>query len=256
MPRASAAIDHAFVASGGGLGELDGVSFEAGADDDALKLEEVEELAVLIEGIDDDLDAATLALEGQGQVSGVDGLEGPADELGPEAGVAVPAHPVRGPAAAGVGREGDGAAQAVGPVGEHGGDLAGTDRQGRDDGDFDQLVLLEGGLDQAGDAGEFAGEADDGLAVGGQIDGPGLAHAFVDEGAGDEAGFFLIDTGQGLGVGDVVEAALGATGQVLHREHSAGVAAVGGDEHAGDGDLVGDELADDIGLRGRRDRRH
>ena len=91
----------------------------------------------------------SLAADVERQVAAVGRPHRPADHLRPERGVALPVGPGLGPAPAGVGGEGDRAAQAVGPVGQHRVDLAG--RQRRDDRDLDQLVLLGRGQDQPGD---------------------------------------------------------------------------------------------------------
>ena len=173
----------------------------------------------------------------------------PADDLRPERGVALPVGPLLGPAPAGVGGEGDGAAQAVGPVGQERVDLPGRQRRGERD--LDQLVLLDRGQHQPGDRRDVRGEAGDRLAQVVDLGGPGCL-LLEDQGARDRPRFLLVDPRQGLGVGDVVEPPLGLGGEVPHHAERARVVAVGGGEDGGHGDLVGGELVDHRGGRGRR----
>ena len=131
-------LDRPLVAAGRGLDQVDPGPLQVGAEDEPLDLEEVEELAVLVQGVDDDLDLPLLAADVERQVPVVDRPHRPADDLRPERRVALPARPGGGPLPAGVGGEGDRPAQAVGPVGQQGRRLLGG--QGGDDRDLDQLA--------------------------------------------------------------------------------------------------------------------
>src|SRR5271165_4282124 len=100
-------LDGPLVPSRRGLDELDGRGLEVRVNDVPLDLEEVEELVLLVERIDDNLDSPLFTTDRKRQVAALGGTHRPPHDLRPERGIALPVGPGLGPAATGVGGEGD-----------------------------------------------------------------------------------------------------------------------------------------------------
>ena len=107
------------VAARRGLLDFHGHGLHVRADGRGVHAEEVEELVVLVQGVDDHADLPVGHLAGHGELArSARRPHRPADHLAEELVVHGLAGPVGGPACAGVAGEGHGLAQPVGPAGQ------------------------------------------------------------------------------------------------------------------------------------------
>src|SRR3989442_3579424 len=103
----------AAIPAGTDLLEVDHGPLPVGCDHADLRVQEVDELPLGIDGVDDDLAHVLAPLDEGDRVTARSAPERPADQLRPEAVELAPAEPEDSPLRLGVGREGGGAPEAV-----------------------------------------------------------------------------------------------------------------------------------------------
>ena len=182
----------------------------------SVDVQEVQKIVVLVQRIHDNPHFAVADIRAGGKlVLLVHRPHGPADHLSEQLVVVLPFRPTVGPTLAGVGGQDNRASLLVSPGRQHR-RVARIGRLGRNHGDFDQRVVLDGCQHHAGDRGQRTINTlqDIVAVVDFRRDG---RREFLDQWTGDAARLLLIDFRQSLGVGDDIVAAASGRRDVLER---------------------------------------